>query len=65
MSLYKQGSSSEAKSAAVTHTGDWAFGVPDCSPGQCDPKRPGPSGFQTVSLKTYVGLGPVFGVMES
>ena len=63
--LYKQGASYEAQSAAVTHKGDWAYGVPDCSPGRCDLQRPGPSGFQTVSLKSCVGLEPVFGAMES
>ena len=63
--LHQQGSNSKAQSAAVTHTGDWAFGVPDCSPGRCDTQRPGTSGFQTVSLKSYVGSGPVFGVTES
>ena len=65
ISLYNQGPSSGAQSAVVTHTGDWALGVPDCAPGRRDPQRSGPSGFQTVPPKSYVGLGLVFGVLDS
>ena len=55
----------EHSSAAVTHTGNWAPGVPDCAPGRREPQRSGPSGFQTVPPKSYVGLGLVFGVLDS
>ena len=51
ISLYNQGPSSGAQSAAVTHTGDWALGVPTVPLAGAPHRRLGPRGSRLCPLR--------------